>query len=106
MSKKLKPCPFCGRKGEHYSMDGGFYACPEYYCIGSDVKATTIEVWNTRVNPQLTAANALVDRLENYLDGIVKAENIVLTTMPPQNAQTFNAKQALAEIQQFKQGGK
>ena len=57
MTKKLKPCPFCGGKAEILTTDSysGFDYCVMCIsCIGNvdwcNTKEEAIEAWNRRVN--------------------------------------------------------
>ena len=58
---KLKPCPFCGRRGEIRSFKGSDYKvectnnfCQASYMIGMDfdTEAEAIEAWNRRTNDE------------------------------------------------------
>lgn len=67
--KELKPCPFCGSKGEmrcdkkpdmngyfvySYVVDCSRFDCPASYMIGNDfdTEAEAIEAWNRRINDE------------------------------------------------------
>jgi hypothetical protein len=72
--------------------------------IALQARAGAMAALIIKQSERLTAANTLVDRLEKGINKIISSEGLSLLTHPPKNAQTYEAKQLLAEIQQFKQG--
>ena len=60
MKKKLKPCPFCGKRSVHLDKVYGYYSDAVIYCencdtvcLLDDINATKkqlVEVWNKRAD--------------------------------------------------------
>jgi hypothetical protein len=69
MSEELKPCPFCGKDGEH---DESLAWCSDPECFAADINMP-INEWNTRpiedvLRKQLEETKAERDELEKRLD--------------------------------------
>lgn len=49
---ELKPCPFCGGKGEIQGLYGAFVSCIDCYIEGpyKAFEEEAIEAWNTRAD--------------------------------------------------------
>jgi len=82
---ELKPCPFCGKKAELFSIQGGFaIGCEDKNCLGvmqihygrcdnrEIFKQKLIANWNKR-EPEVVAITAALECLDSYMDDLKKS---------------------------------
>lgn len=75
MTDALKPCPFCGGRGELWAAMGETWiACTECGAIGNMTprQETTIAAWNRRAPQPSPATDALADELRERIARIIE----------------------------------
>jgi Restriction alleviation protein Lar len=74
---EIKPCPFCGTKGEVILHGKGYYVvCPHETCqTGSKFRDEAIQSWNTRVEQPSLKLEYTQVKLNRCVDFIMKIYN-------------------------------